>query len=304
MSDDPHYTKIHGLDSFVETPDTDARIESEGRTLAENETMIDDNVDEGYPSKSGHSGVSFNLTDSSGAYVCNSEQAFETEVVDYIESTEVEAPRLSCESPVKAYLDHDTGLTPNEVETEQTLPYINDCLNSTREQSHDIKFSSASHDSPTDVSLAFELVNGVMYTPGPPPSSTSGYVCNSSESTPLPESLESTPSSELLTTLPSPEMYIATGPPELVSGPEQGEQNTTPYVTSELLQSHHYPLSKDWKYSCDNSASTSSGYLSEDYMKSHFTPSNAIALRQSSPHSYKIQDLGGGYVDLSSDVTL
>ena len=88
--------------------------------------------------------LSPHLTASSGAYVYNSEQAFETEVVDYIESTEMEVPSMSYELPVKVCLN-DTCSTADEVETMQTSPYINDCPNSAQEESNDNEFSTASH---------------------------------------------------------------------------------------------------------------------------------------------------------------
>ena len=314
MSEDPYNTV---LDSLVEIPETDmtldTKIENDGRT-AEKEAVIDAAVDDGFPIENEPSCVSLSphLTSSSGAYVYEGEQAFETEVVDYIESTDMEAPRSSYELPVKACLN-DTCSTADEVESMRTSPYINDCPNSAQEECNDNKFSTASHDSPTDVSLAFELVNGVLYTPATHHSSSSGYVCDSSESTPLPESRESTPSHEILTALPSPEIDTAISPPEVndvISRPEQSKEEATPYVSSELFQCHNYPPPKYW--SSDNSASTSSGYLSEDLMKSHFTPPNnsEIVPRQSYPHgtspsqSYKIQDIGGGYVDVSNDETL
>lgn len=315
MSEVPYHTKIPVFDGSVETPETDmtldTKIENDGRTAEEKETMIDGTVDEVFPIENEPSNVSLSpyLTDSSGAYVYNSEQAFESKVVDYIESTEMEVPSSSCELPVNPCLN-DTCSTADELETMQTSsPYINDCPISAQEQSHDIEFSTTSHDSPTDVSLAFELVNGVVYTPYIPHSSSSGYVCDSSESTPLPESPESTPSPEIL---PSPEIDTGTGLPEVnnvLNRPEQSD-NTTPYVSSELLQYHNYPLPKYW--SSDHSTSTSSGYLSEDIMKSHFTPPNSSTIvphhsypRGISPsQNYKIQDLGGGYVDLSNDETL
>lgn len=317
MSEDPYNTKIPVLDGLVEIPETDmkfdTKIENGGRT-SEKETVIDAAVDAGLPIENEPSTVSLSphLTDTTGAYVYNSEQAFETEVVDYIESTEMEVPSSSYELPVKACLN-DTCSTADEVETAQMSSYINDCQNSAQEESNDIEFSTASHDSPTDVSLAFELVNGVVYTPATHHSSSSGYVCDSSESTPLPESRESTPSPEILTALPSPEIDIAIGPPEVnnvISRPEQSEEEATPYVSSELFQCHNYPPPKYW--SSDHSTSTSSGYLSEDLMKSHFTPPNnsEIVSHQSCLHgtspsqSYKIQDLGGGYVDVSNDETL
>lgn len=255
-------------------------------------TITDTAIDDEFPRQNAHSGVSLNLTDSSCAYVYGNKQDIETKAVSCIESTEMELPSLSCEFPVKPYLNHDTCLSVDVVEAMPNSPYINDCPNSEQSGSnHDITVSP-SHDSPTDASLAFELVNGAIHTTTSGHSPSSGYVCDTSDVVPSSESTITTPSPA---STPSPELPIssvATITPELNN--VIPEQDTTPYVTSEQLQSHHCLIPKDWTCSNDHSSPTSSNY---DF---HFTaPKIQSSPNDISPsHSYKIQDLGGGYVDI------
>ena len=252
-------------------------------------TMTDTAMDDGFPRQNAHSGASLHLTD---AYVYGNKQDIETKAVSCIESTEMELPSLSCEFPVKLYLNYDTV---DVVEAMPTSPYINDSPNSEQSGSnHDITVSP-SHDSPTDASLAFELVNGAIHTTTSAHSPSPGYVCDSSDVVPSTESTITIPSPA---STPSPELPIAVSSSVATITPELNnvipEQDTTPYVTSEQLQSHHYLLPKDWTCSNDHSSPTSSN---SDF---HFTaPKIQSSPNDISPsHSYKIQDLGGGYVDI------
>lgn len=252
-------------------------------------TMTDIVIDDGIPRQNEHP---FHLTDS----LHNNKQDIETKGVSYIERTEMELPSLSCEFPVKPHLNHDT-LRVDAVEAVPPSPYINNCPNSAQEQSgsNDDIIVNPSHDSPTDASLAFELVNGAMHTTTSPHPPSSSYVCTSSdvvlstESTITIPSPTSTPSPEIPTTVSS---SVATITQELNN--VMLEHDTTPYITSDQLPSHHYPLPKDGACSNDHSSPTSFDY------KFNYTAPKI----QSSPHdistshSYKIQDLGGGYVDV------
>lgn len=247
-------------------------------------TMTDIVIDDGVPTQNEHSGVPFHLTESC-AYVHNNKQDIETKAVSYIESTEMELPSLSCEFPVEPYLDHNTCLSVDAVEAVPLSPYVNNCPNSAQEQSgsnRDITVSP-SHDLPTNASLAFELVNGAMHTTTSPHSPSSGYVCTPSDVVPSTESPIAIP---LPASAPLPELPLAVSSSVATITHELNnvvpEQDATPYITSDQLPSHHNPLPKDWTCSNDHS-----------YPKIQSTLHNI-----STSHSYKIQDLGGGYVDV------
>lgn len=286
LSEEPHYTNTPGPNSMLEPLEkVDKKVENDDED-EDFHTMTDFAIDDGFLRQNKYSGVSFHLTDS-GASVYKA--------VSYIESTETDVPSLSCDFPAEAYLHHDACLTVDALETMPTSPYINDCPSSAKKQSGsscDITVT-VSHDSLANVSLAFD---GAMHTTAMPHSTS--YVCDSSD-VPLTESsiiipsLASTSSPELSTAVPSSELSHAKINVML-------EQNTTPYIISEQLQSLHYALPNDRKCSNEHYSRTSSDY------KLHFTaPKNEkIDSHQSSPHdispsnSYKIQDLGGGYVDI------
>lgn len=212
MSEEPHHNTTPGIDSSFELPEMSmtlhsTKVENEDsikRTTEEN-TAINIALNNDCPSKDEFSSHFIGFSD---AYIYSNEEDNETKAVGYVESTELELPSLSCEYPeFPADLHFNSCFTAIEAETLTTSPYIEDCLNCAQEHnssSHNIDCftASPSHDSPTDVLFAFELVDGAMCNAANPHSSSSEFVCDSSDS--IPKSTITTSLPELIIAKPSP----------------------------------------------------------------------------------------------------
>lgn len=186
-SEEPHHNTTPGINSSFELPEmnialhsTKVKNEDIMKRRTEDDTAINIALNNDCPSKDE---CSSHLID---AYTYSNEQDIETKTVGYVEGTELELPSLSCEYPeflADLHFNHNSCFTAIEAETLLTSPYIEECINCAREHnssSHNIEYftASPSHDSPTDVLFAFELVDSNSANPHSP---SSEFVCDSSD---------------------------------------------------------------------------------------------------------------------------